>query len=115
MRQVRIKELAAAADARWASQKSMLDSPDMQQPVPAIGVRDPGGYSNATEDAGKQGVRSAVGSPQKSAGGETVGPEDSKELSKPRKAEEPRWKVAPANPGEDWQPKAWKPGPKRRT
>lgn len=111
---MRIKELAAAADARWASQKSVLDSPDLQQPVPAIGVRDPGGYSNPTEDIGKQGVRSAVGSPQELAVGKAARLQDSKELDNPRKAEEPPWKAAPANPGEDWQPKAWKPGPKRR-
>ena len=114
MRQIRIKELAAAADARWASQKSSLDSPNMQQPVPAIGVRDPGGYANATEDVSKQGVRSAVRSPQKVGGGETTKLQENEELNNPRKTEEPPWKAAPATPGEDWQPKAWKPGPRRR-
>ena len=114
MRKVRIKELAAAADARWASQKSFLDTPDLQQPVPAIGVKDPGGYASPTEDVGKRGVRSAVESQPAAAVGEALGSKEDTGLKGIGETKEPSWKAAPSGAGDGWQPKAWKPGPKKK-
>ena len=114
MRQTRIKELAAEADARWASQKSYLDTPGVQQPVPAIGVKDPGGYANPTEDVEKRGVRSAVGNQSELTGGEVSELKEVTPSHRTNEAKEPPWKAAPASVGEEWQPKAWKPGPKRK-
>jgi hypothetical protein len=55
-----MKELAEQADERWRSQESFLDAPRTQQPAPAIGTKDPGGYVPMTEPESKQGVASAV-------------------------------------------------------
>ena len=114
MRQVRIKELAAIADARWASQTSYLDSPDKQQPVPAIGMKDPGGYAGPTESARNKGVQSAVGSQPVVAGSEVSESRENEGFAGAGEIKEPPWKVAPTGTGEEWQPKAWKPGPKRK-
>jgi NADH dehydrogenase [ubiquinone] 1 alpha subcomplex assembly factor 2 len=40
MRQERMKQLAAQADARWASKPSALDAPDKQQPVQMLQSKD---------------------------------------------------------------------------
>ncbi|KAF1992577.1 hypothetical protein K402DRAFT_416224 [Aulographum hederae CBS 113979] len=42
VRQARMKQLAAAADARWASQPSYLDPPSKTQPIPGLAFGDSG-------------------------------------------------------------------------
>jgi NADH dehydrogenase [ubiquinone] 1 alpha subcomplex assembly factor 2 len=92
-----MQRLAAEADERWKSQPSYLDSPDRQQPKPAIGVKDPGGYVDApTEDVHKQGVRTAVEAP------------GLQELDKGQKKASPFEKLQPkGGPSEGWKPEEW--------
>ncbi|KAI9802551.1 MAG: hypothetical protein M1833_001623 [Piccolia ochrophora] len=107
-RQASMKELARLADERWASKPSFLSTPpEQQQPAPAIGVRDPGGYTAPTWEEGKKGVRSAVES------GEDV----TKEAAPTKKDKDP-WEKAQSASGssEPWQPQSWDPSraPARR-
>lgn len=131
VRQEQLKLLAAEADARWAAKPSFLDAPNKQQPLPAIGVKDPGGYAPPTGPPEKEGIRNAVGG---GLGDNVRGskktmkdlleseevpdisletqPTDKHEYStiptsKPPK-EDP-WKKARGGPSEGWKPKAWNP------
>lgn len=120
-----MKELAAQADERWRAQESFLDAPRTQQPAPAIGTRDPGGYAPMTEPEEKQGVRSAVEDQEKVAkavrGEETDEgrfrgearervPAEKKQMGK-KQGEAPWAKNLPKGaPGETWQPESWTPG-----
>jgi NADH dehydrogenase [ubiquinone] 1 alpha subcomplex assembly factor 2 len=51
VRQQNLKVLAAEADAKWAAKPSYLDAPARQreQPIPALEVKDPRGYSESIE------------------------------------------------------------------
>lgn len=113
-----MKQLAAQADARWNSVPSFLDAPQQQQPAPAIGVRDPGGYVQQTEPEEKEGVRSAVGGPDEVAGSSEGAPKDEgrfKGGAKEKKREENPWqKQQQGGPSEGWQPQSWAPGPAAR-
>jgi NADH dehydrogenase [ubiquinone] 1 alpha subcomplex assembly factor 2 len=102
-----MKELAEQADERWRSQESFLDAPRTQQPAPAIGVKDPGGYAPMTEPESKQGVSSAVEEPEKV--GEAMAGE---RPQKGKKEGEAPWanQLPKGAPGEKWQPEAWTPG-----
>jgi NADH dehydrogenase [ubiquinone] 1 alpha subcomplex assembly factor 2 len=92
-----MQRLAAEADERWKSQPSYLDSPNRQQPQPAVGVKDPGGYvDQPTEDVQKQGVRTAVEA------------SDLQEAKKGKKDQSPYEKSQPkGGPSEGWQPEEW--------
>ena len=114
-----MKELAAEADERWRSKESFLDAPQQQQPAPAIGIKDPGGYVPMTEPEDKQGVSSAVEEQEKvgrALEGEKVDEgrfrgEATSESPKKKKDEAPWAKQAPkGSPGETWQPTSWTPG-----
>lgn len=130
VRQERLKVLAAEADARWAAKPSFLDKPGQQrgQPLPAIGVKDPGGYAPPTEPPEKQGVRNAIGGglednvqgtntkmkdllePEDRQSPDTTGA--SKQKSPPPEAKvykEDPWKKARGGPSEEWVPQAWDP------
>ena len=117
-----MKQLAAAADERWRSKESFLDAPARQQPEPAIGVRDPGGYVQQTEPESKEGVRSAVEEPEKIprvVEGEEVdeGRFKGGAKEKPRRArEEAPWAKhqSRGSPDEQFAPQAWRPGPAAR-
>ena len=113
-RQIRLKELAAAADARWAAQKSLRDSPKVQQPVPAIGVNDAGGYAGPTETTAKQGVRNSVGSPKDVAKDNVGGMAGEPMKESAREAKELPWKSMVTGSGGEWQPEPWKPGRRRK-
>jgi NADH dehydrogenase [ubiquinone] 1 alpha subcomplex assembly factor 2 len=123
-RRERMKELAEQADERWRSQESFLDAPRTQQPAPAIGVKDPGGYVGMTEPESKQGVRSAVEEPEKigeAMAGEKVDEgrfrgEGKQRPQKGKKEGEAPWanQLPKGAPGEKWQPEAWTPGPAAR-
>lgn len=107
-----MKTLAEEADARWASQPSFLDSPNKQQPGPAIGVKDPGGYVEQTEPESVEGVRSAVGDQhevRKSSAGRPTDEGRFKGRAKDRH-ENPFNKPQAGSPGEGWQPQSWTPG-----
>lgn len=115
-----MKELAAQADERWRSQESFLDAPRTQQPAPAIGTKDPGGYVPMTEPESKQGVSSAVEEQEKvgeAMAGEKVDEgrfrgEQTKEKKKGKKEGEAPWasQLPKGAPGENWQPASWTPG-----
>lgn len=113
-----MRQLAAEADARWASVPSFLDSPDKQQPAPAIGLNDDAGYmhGNQTEPTENEGVRSATGSQSEvdaSTEGRTA--DEGRFKGKTKDKEANPWKQPPRKgPGEDWQPQAWSPGVQRR-
>jgi NADH dehydrogenase [ubiquinone] 1 alpha subcomplex assembly factor 2 len=92
-RQRQLKYLAQAADERWASKPSFLDKPkDQVQTDPQQNHQNDA--KKETENTG--GVKSAVDTPD----------------VKPTK--ENPWAKHARNPGQDWQPEAWTPGPKRR-
>jgi NADH dehydrogenase [ubiquinone] 1 alpha subcomplex assembly factor 2 len=114
-----MKQLAAEADARWKAIPSYLDSPNKQQPQPAIGVKDPGGYVQQTEPEQKEGVRSAVDDANKVQAATEGRAEDEgrfKGTAKEKKAKENPWShLQPkGNAGENWQPEAWSPAPTQR-
>lgn len=92
-RQRQLKYLAQVADERWASKPSFLDKPkDQVQTAPEQNRQND--IKKETESTG--GVKSAVDTPD----------------VKPTK--ENPWAKRAGNPGQDWQPEAWTPGPKRR-
>lgn len=108
-----MKQLAAQADERWRNQESFLDAPDRQQPAPAIGVKDPGGYAPQTEPEEKQGIMNDVEDPvkvQKAVDGKET--DEGRFRGSTREKEEAPWaKNQPkGNPGEGWQPESWTPG-----
>lgn len=106
-----MKQLAAKADERWASVPSFLDAPNKQQPAPAIGVKDPGGYVQQTEPTQTEGVRSAVGDDsevQQSTEGHAK--DEGRFKGKTRERDQGLWKQQRGGPGEEWQPQAWSPG-----
>lgn len=105
-RQSQLKQLAAAADARWASKPSFLDAPsEMGQPRPLMEPRDQGGYNDSVKEAGDPGVVSPVTSPLEQAEERVAGQQP------PRKEKDNPWDAAKgSNPGQDWQPQGWVPG-----
>ncbi|KAK4503392.1 hypothetical protein PRZ48_004307 [Zasmidium cellare] len=115
-RQAMMKRLAAEADERWKSIPSYLDAPSKQQPQPAIGVEDPGGYAQPTEPEEKQGVRNAVEDEEKVAAASEGKPEDEgrfkgKTREKRGPKENPWAHLQPKGaPSESWQPQEWTPG-----
>lgn len=115
-----MKQLAAEADERWNSVPSFLDAPNKQQPQPAIGVQDPGGYAPQTEPTAKQGVRSAVDDEESVASAAAGEPKDDgrfKGSGRERRArEQAPWEqnVPKGGPSEGWQPGAWTPGASER-
>lgn len=118
-RQQRMKTLAAQADARWASKPSMLDAPDKQQPVQMLESRDPNtGFRqmNASQE-----IRDEAQSLQEVREEDIEGNQaDAAPTLKTRKPmqTEPKdspWKQAvKGNPGDEWQPASWAPGPAKR-
>jgi NADH dehydrogenase [ubiquinone] 1 alpha subcomplex assembly factor 2 len=116
-----MKTLAARADEKWAAKESFLDAPARQQPEPAIGVRDPGGYVAQSEPERNEGVKSAVEEPEKVvkvAEGEQVDEGRFKGATKEkprRQREEAPWaKEKRGGPDEQFAPQAWTPGPAAR-
>ncbi|KAF2626195.1 hypothetical protein BU25DRAFT_344145 [Macroventuria anomochaeta] len=126
-RQANIKLLAARADERWAAKPSALDAPDMQQPVQMLESRDP--KSGVVQMNAEQELRSRGQESRTAEARRAEGPQNESGLSEEAPAfkakkrmrinKEPKedspWKQAGAsNPGDDWQPKAWTPPPRRR-
>ncbi|KAK6381830.1 hypothetical protein LTR65_010974 [Meristemomyces frigidus] len=120
-RQAMMKQLASKADERWKSIPSFLDSPARQQPQPAIGVKDPGGYAPQTEPEQNEGVTSGVEDAVKVQ--EVGAGKDTKEVDEGRfkgrtrekEREESPWQQPDRGaPSENWQPKPWTPGAVQR-
>lgn len=114
-----MKQLAAKADERWKSAPSYLDSPARQQPQPAIGVKDPGGYAPQTEPEASEGVTSGVEDPQKvqevSDGKDTKDVDEGRFKGRTKENEASPWQTQPRGaPSENWQPKEWTPGVAQR-
>ncbi|KAI9709245.1 MAG: hypothetical protein M1820_003365 [Bogoriella megaspora] len=124
VRQAQLRQLAAAADERWARIPSYRDPPKLQQPQPAMEPRDQGGYGNRIEDdvmkakgEGAEGVRSMVaGQEELAAEAENQSApqaysrsegEKSSRKKKGKKLENPWTK---AGGGDNWQPQTWSPG-----
>ncbi|GAB7356689.1 hypothetical protein MBLNU459_g7400t1 [Dothideomycetes sp. NU459] len=117
-RQVRMRQLAADADARWAEKESFLDSPSKQQPAPAIGVKDPASYmhNTQTEPERNEGVRSAVGDSSEVKASSVGRPTDEGRFKGKTKDKDanPWAKAHTGGPGESWQPDSWSPGVAQR-
>lgn len=108
-----MKQLAAKADERWNSVPSFLDSPKKQQPAPAIGVQDPGGYVQQTEPTEHEGVRSAVDDADKVEASTEGQPKDEGRFKGQAKEKKPKgnpWQRPQGAPSENWQPQEWSPG-----
>jgi NADH dehydrogenase [ubiquinone] 1 alpha subcomplex assembly factor 2 len=117
-RQAQIKMLAAQADARWAAKPSALDAPDKQQPVQVLQSRDPhAGVGQMNVEHEIKG--NAAPPPTKDGVREATQTEDAPTLKtrKPMRTEpgDSPWKqAAKGNPGDEWQPASWSPGPAKR-
>jgi NADH dehydrogenase [ubiquinone] 1 alpha subcomplex assembly factor 2 len=138
IRQQNLKVLAAEADARWAAEPSLLDSPGQArgQPLPAIEVKDPGGYTTSTQLENRTGVLSAIaGAPDDMAhktgipAAESEGKEghngkmqvpdgirhhfhkwptlEKSPKAAAKKGKEDPWKQARGGPSEKWRPESW--------
>ena len=107
-----MKQLAAEADDRWNSKPSFLDSLNKQQPAPAIGVKEPGGYVEQTEPTQNEGVRSAVGDAEEVKGSSEGRPKDEGRFKGGARQKERNPFNTPRQgaPGEGWQPESWTPG-----
>ncbi|PBP25261.1 hypothetical protein BUE80_DR003670 [Diplocarpon rosae] len=123
VRQRNLKILAAQADARWAAKPSLLDTPERSQPLPALEVKDPGGYDSVRDrreavgvpvggredhaETGEEGR--AMRAPDGSFNGT---PEQEKQrleeehAPKIERKEDP-WNNARGGPSEEWQPQTW--------
>ena len=101
VRQARMKQLAAAADARWEAKPRLTDAPGAAtgQPVPSLeGAGMAGGGAGQSKSDGKSAA--AQGSPTESHN---------------KQAEEDPWGQAKARgPSEKWQPEAWAPTPSKK-
>lgn len=134
VRQRNLKVLAAEADARWAAKPSFLDAPGRSQPLPALELKDSGGYTQSAKLPDETGLRTAVGSggledtPQivgntakptaehKVSVAESNNPDNTSQQTSRRNGEpklvaeateEDPWKKARGGLNEEWQPAAW--------
>ncbi|KAH7062568.1 hypothetical protein B0J12DRAFT_707820 [Macrophomina phaseolina] len=109
IRQVRLKQLAADADARWAAKPSALDPPPQSQTTPGLRPRDPAAYAPQTEPEEREGVRNAVGAPEEvkaSAAGEENVDKGRFKGDTQEKAPAP-WQEPKS--AQEWQPAPWAP------
>ncbi|KAF1957187.1 hypothetical protein CC80DRAFT_411775 [Byssothecium circinans] len=113
-RQDRMKVLAAEADARWAAKPSALDAPDKQQPVHMLESRDPDAGIKQSSD---KEVRASTSEEQDVIEEQQTGDAPTVKTRKYMRTEpkDSPWKqAAKGNPGDEWQPTSWSPGPARR-
>ncbi|MCJ1450878.1 hypothetical protein MMC28_001212 [Mycoblastus sanguinarius] len=100
LRQQQLKQLAQAADERWAAKPSVLDKPKR------------GNLELGVGDGEMQGT---VGKKWEEGQKTEAGEEKEKERSEGQKKErENPWKRDRGSAGEGFQPEAWTPGPVRR-
>ena len=103
IRQMQIKQLARAADERWASKPSYLDTPKTQQPGPAM----------QSSDATLKGPSESAQPTQAEGTKQTAAPSQ-QQTQKSTNKEDPWQKAKAGNPGDSWQPEAWTPTAARR-
>lgn len=108
-----MKVLAAQADARWAAKPSALDAPDKQQPVQMLQSQDP------TSGIRQMNIDQDLRDNPELEGKASLKEEDTAPTIKTRQRmrKEPKdspWKQMPKNPGDEWQPAPWSPGPAKR-
>jgi NADH dehydrogenase [ubiquinone] 1 alpha subcomplex assembly factor 2 len=120
-----MKQLAAAADERWANLPRYSDSPQLQQAKPAMEPRDQGGYGNKIERRGEEskgedseGVTNMAASPEDAlkqsdpqSGSSQTSTNETGEDRASRKREKDNtnpWNKARS--GDNWQPESWSPG-----
>lgn len=122
LRQAQMKQLAAAADARWAAKPSFLDAPDKQQPASMLESRDKSSGLGQGEVNGGEG-RNVKAEPTLVSGvtdtedlaRETTDQQKHKKIVTEKEPKDSPWKQAQkGNPGDDWQPKEWAPAPSKR-
>jgi NADH dehydrogenase [ubiquinone] 1 alpha subcomplex assembly factor 2 len=129
IRQEQLKVLAGQADARWEAKPRLIDMPgrEIGQAVPALRVRDPGGYSQeerpngrgvggGSEEEGQLGSNvgcsrtevppSEIQSPDGKRHSFTIGKRAPYTM---KENKEDPWKKARGGPSEEWQPEAWDP------
>lgn len=110
VRQRNLKVLAAQADARWAAKESWLDGPETRQALPAVEVRDPGGYETVQERTEAAGGDMREGAGEASAESkikEERGKSDLPEKKPEAEEKKDPWKTARGGPSEEWQPQGW--------
>ena len=100
---MQIKQLARAADERWASKPSYLDTPKTQQPGPAM----------QSSDATLKGPSESAQPTQAEGTKQTAAPSQ-QQTQKSTNKEDPWQKTKAGNPGDSWQPEAWTPTAARR-
>jgi len=115
IRQAHMKQLAAQADARWASKPSALDPPSRQQPQPGAFVRAPAAAATQIESGLNPGVND-IAATQKGTlqSKENAAPVDKgRSIPTPTVTKESPWKDLNSDKGEK-QPESWAPRPVRR-
>ncbi|RMJ12057.1 hypothetical protein CDV36_008314 [Fusarium kuroshium] len=96
VRQVRMKKLAAEADARWEAKPRVMEAPGAA-PAPLL----------SSAQAGSP--------PQQDVGRERQAPAATKEVEdEVEKSDDPWAKAKAKGPGESWQPTAWNPTATRK-
>ncbi|UPK90288.1 hypothetical protein LCI18_001223 [Fusarium solani-melongenae] len=97
VRQVRMKKLAAEADARWEAKPRVMEAPEAA-PAPLLSSAQAGGSP-----------------PQQDVGRERQPPAGAKEVEEEvEKSDDPWAKAKARGPGESWQPTAWNPTATRK-
>ncbi|KAI4130477.1 MAG: hypothetical protein LQ338_001708 [Usnochroma carphineum] len=112
-RKEQLKQLAAAADARWASKPSMLDAPRRRNQE--VGIGDGEGQVGVIGRKGEShegGVEAGGKKLGKGVKGEDV--RDSWGEGEKGRGENPWIKERPRGAGEGWQPESWQPPGTRR-
>ncbi|KAL8949816.1 MAG: hypothetical protein Q9222_004103 [Ikaeria aurantiellina] len=118
-RQAQLKQLAAAADARWASKPSVLDAPRRRNQEVGVGDGDTrtGNVGRQGESVGGNGTRTGTGQGQRlneGVKGEDVRDSWGEGERGRGRGKNPWIKERPKNPGETYQPASWDPaGPQR--
>lgn len=108
-RQGRMKMLAAQADARWASKPSVLDAPAKTQPPQMLQSSDP--HSGIKQVDVAQEADSVAEETEQTSDAPTL------KTRKPMRTEpkdSPWNQASKGNPGAEWQPASWSPGPTKR-
>ncbi|KAL8725988.1 MAG: hypothetical protein Q9181_006216 [Wetmoreana brouardii] len=107
-RQEELKQLAAAADARWASKPSVLDAPRRRNQEVGVGDGEGGKGVLGRRGESAEGSREGEGERlREGLKGEDV--RDNWGEGKKGRGENPWIKALPKRPGEDYQPESWQP------
>lgn len=114
-RQLRMKQLAAEADARWAAKPSALDPPSRDQPVMVLQPHDPMAQKQQEEKQVLESREAESVATSQEPPGEQVQTQrrERRGKEKLKKAKEPSpWDGL--KPAQEWEPEAWTPKLARR-